>query len=85
MTATFSAYPNPFTSNIKLVVNSTSAKNAIVNLLNMAGQRVVNQLLQLQSGQNVVVLENLGNMQPGIYIVELVSEDGKNYQKVVKQ
>ena len=85
MTASFSAYPNPFSSNIKLLITSVSTKNANVNLLNTAGQRIANQLVQLQSGQNVVVLQNLSTLQPGIYVVELITEDGKNYQKVVKQ
>ncbi|HLY69477.1 MAG TPA: T9SS type A sorting domain-containing protein [Puia sp.] len=85
MTANFSAYPNPFASNIKLLITSLSTKNANVNLLNTAGQRIASQLVQLQNGQNVVVLQNLSTLQAGIYVVELVTEDGKNYQKIVKQ
>ena len=85
MSASFSAYPNPFNSNIKLTVSTTKNTNASISIINTAGQRLANQLVQLQTGQNIVVLQNLNSLEPGIYIVELVTEDGKNYQKVVKQ
>jgi hypothetical protein len=85
MSASFSAYPNPFNSNIKLTVNTIKNTNANINIINTAGQRLANQFVQLQTGQNIVVLQNLNSLQPGIYIVELVTEDGKNYQKVIKQ
>ncbi len=85
ISASFSAYPNPFTSNIKLNLTSTRTTNAMVSLTNTAGQRLVSQSVQLQNGENVVVLQNLAALQPGIYVVELVTEDGKNYQKVIKQ
>jgi hypothetical protein len=85
MSASFSAYPNPFVSNIKLSVTSERTTNALVSLTNTAGQRLISQTVQLQNGENVVVLQNLAALQPGIYVVELATEDGKNYQKVIKQ
>jgi uncharacterized repeat protein (TIGR01451 family) len=85
LSASFTAYPNPFNSNIKLVVNTIKNSNASISLLNTAGQVLANQAVTLQTGQNVVVLQNLNSLLPGIYIVELLTEDGKNYQKVIKQ
>jgi len=85
LTASFSVYPNPFESSLKVLVNSNSANEAIINLINTAGQRLVSRLVSIQAGQNTGVLSDLGGLQPGTYIVEMVTPDGKNYQKVVKQ
>jgi uncharacterized repeat protein (TIGR01451 family) len=85
LSASFTAYPNPFNSNIKLLVTSIKNSNATISLLNTAGQVLANQAAALQTGQNVVVLQNLNSLLPGIYVVELLTEDGKNYQKVIKQ
>src|SRR5579862_2842805 len=41
LTASFSVYPNPFESSLKVLVNSNSANEAIINLINTAGQRLV--------------------------------------------
>jgi hypothetical protein len=61
-----SVYPNPFVSNIKLNVSSTKEANASVSIMNITGQCLSGNSAKLQSGSNVLVLDNLSKLQPGI-------------------
>jgi uncharacterized repeat protein (TIGR01451 family) len=82
--ASFSVFPNPFASDIKLNVNSTKEMKGNVVVNNIAGQQVFTQSVQIQNGQNIIVLNNLGGLRPGIYIINFITEEGRIAQKIVK-
>ena len=84
MSTAFSVYPNPFVSNVKLNITSTKEAKATVVISNLAGQQVAAQAVLLQNGYNIVVLQGLKSLVPGLYIVEFTTEDGKFAQKIVK-
>lgn len=82
--SSFSVYPNPFASDVKLNVTSTKQTIGSVVINNIAGQQVLEQSVTIQDGQNVIVLNNLGALRPGIYIISFITADGRITQKIIK-
>jgi len=79
------AYPNPFTSNIKLQIQSTKEEVSTVRLISMNGQEAVKRVVTLQPGENIVIIKDLSSVTPGIYILELRKGDDVFTQKILKQ
>lgn len=82
----FTVYPNPFSDNLKIELNSEKEAAVTVRLHNSAGQVVINRSTLIQKGDNVIVLSSeLSALQAGMYVVEIISEDGKQAQKIIKR
>ncbi|HEV7781493.1 MAG TPA: T9SS type A sorting domain-containing protein [Chitinophagaceae bacterium] len=83
---TFSVYPNPFTSDLKVQINSEKEATVTVRISNALGQPVVSRKVVLQSGENIVVLTSeLATLNKGMYVLEIISEDGKQTEKIIKR
>ncbi len=78
-------YPNPFTNNIKLQVNSVKEENSLIRFINMNGQEVLKRSVTLQPGENIVIIKDLEIMAPGMYIMEFGTKDGVMTQKIIKK
>jgi|CXWL01.1.fsa_nt_gi uncharacterized membrane protein YgdD (TMEM256/DUF423 family) len=82
----FTVYPNPFTSDFKIQISSDKETGITIRISNALGQQVVSRKTILQSGENIVVLSSgLSNLQSGMYILEVISEEGKTTQKIIKR
>ncbi|MGQ0740152.1 MAG: T9SS type A sorting domain-containing protein [Bacteroidota bacterium] len=82
----FTVYPNPFSSDLKVELNADKETEITIRISNAAGQQVINRRSLLQKGNNVVVLSSeLSAMQKGMYVLEIISEDGKMSQKIIKR
>ncbi|MFI5132779.1 MAG: T9SS type A sorting domain-containing protein [Chitinophagales bacterium] len=81
----FTVYPNPFTSDIKVQITSSKESTAIIRISNTSGQQVVNRSVNLQVGDNIIVLQNLEALTSGVHLMEVITEDGKFTQKIVKK
>ena len=78
-------YPNPFTNNIKLQVNSVKEENSLIRFINMNGQEVLKRNVILLPGENIVIIKDLEVMAPGLYIMEFGTKDGVMTQKIIKK
>ncbi len=77
-------YPNPFKEalNIELPVNMTDAQ---IILYDLAGKQVLNMNVTGNNHPKTVVLDT-STLEPGIYVIQLVSRDGGRFVgKVVKK
>jgi hypothetical protein len=81
----YAVYPNPFINNIKLQIETENQTAMTVRISNISGQVVLGKNVNLQKGDNLVVVPDLGSLKPGIYIVELISADWKQTLRVTKQ
>jgi uncharacterized repeat protein (TIGR01451 family) len=81
----FAVYPNPFTSNIKMMLNSTKESNVSLRIVSVSGQVMISRNVTVQAGQNIVVMNDLNTLNKGIYMLEIISEDGKITQTVIKE
>lgn len=78
-------YPNPFINNIKMQVHSTKEENAAVRFINMGGQEVLKRNIQLLPGDNIVIVNDLQSIAPGMYVMELRTVSGAITQRIIKQ
>ncbi len=75
-------YPNPASNNVNVVLNSTKATTANINVYNMVGQTVAQFEKNIVSGNNTMKLD-ISSFNTGIYFLS-VNVDGKNYsQKLI--
>lgn len=82
----FTVYPNPFTSNLKVELTSEKDANITLRIRNAAGQAIVDRNMLVQKGNNVIVLSSeLASLNAGMYLVEVVTEQGKQVQKIIKR
>lgn len=82
----YSVFPNPFTTSLTLQISAEKATSVTVRISNALGQPVVNRRIALNQGENTVVLQSeLQNLKPGMHLMEIVSDDGKISQKIIKR
>lgn len=82
----FSVYPNPFTTDLKIQMNSEKEENVTIRISNAVGQSIVNRKSLLQKGENIIVISSeLARLQKGMYILEVITESGKQTQKIIKK
>ena len=65
----FSCYPNPFTNQLTISVNSTGFKTAEVVILNVLGQVVYSETVVLITGSNTITLTP--TLSEGIYVLKM--------------
>lgn len=82
----FNVYPNPFSSDLKIQISSEKESAATIRISNAAGQLVVSRNVTIQKGENILVLSSeLQTLKPGMHLMEIITEDGKVSQKIIKR
>ena len=80
----FSVYPNPFISDIKVKLSSQEDVLATFRILSFDGREVVNRKINVQKGENIVVMKDFGNLSNGNYILEVTTATDKFISKITK-
>ena len=70
-------YPNPFTTNFTASFSAARTAKANMQLVNMKGQTVYNTTISVAKGFNAVQMNNLPDLQSGLYQVIIFNEDFK--------
>ena len=80
------SYPNPFSSEINLVLPSAGAGPVTVTILNGMGCQLRTLQLALGAGATSLRLGDLASLSNGIYVVQVQYNDGRTQQsKIVKE
>jgi uncharacterized repeat protein (TIGR01451 family) len=77
-------YPNPFISDLKIYLNSNLEGSANIKILSLNGSMLINRSLDIKKGDNIITIDNLGNLQKGVYLIKLDSKTGTITQKIIK-
>jgi len=80
----FTVFPNPFATDVKVSITSESVSMADVRILSLDGRVLMNRKMSLHTGDNIVVLNDLGNLSKGNYILEVITPNDKLIQKISK-
>jgi hypothetical protein len=76
---------NPFESSPIVWVKNMPGSSVSLVITDMSGRIVLTKNIQPQGGQAILVLDEMVNMQAGIYLVELSNEGSKiAQQKIIK-
>lgn len=78
-----SAYPNPFSNQLTLSVESVQPDNALISVTDMSGRILVTERLPLQKGSNLLPLP-LGLLAKGIYSLSVSTAGVKRTLGIVK-
>ena len=83
----YMVYPNPFSNNLKIQINSLKEANITIRIKSVSGQEELSRKMILQSGDNVLVLSTeLSALSNGMHLMEIITEDGnKITQKIIKR
>jgi serine protease len=76
-----SAYPNPFNEELTLDLTSLRSKTCTLKLSDLLGQPVFSETILVDSNIRKLKIHNL---QEGIYILEIASENKRWRQKIVR-
>ncbi|MFN3445757.1 MAG: T9SS type A sorting domain-containing protein, partial [Bacteroidia bacterium] len=78
-------YPNPVLTDMYVELNSPSKANVSVQLIDIHGKEVYNQLIQVNDGINKIIVPEIATLHAGVYLAKIVV-DGEVYtMKVIKQ
>lgn len=75
----FSLFPNPFNNSISISINDYDYENTVITIFDNSG-KIINTV---ETTQKQMVLQT-NDLAQGIYIVSIVSQNGKKNFKVVK-
>ncbi len=80
-----SVYPNPVNDQVNVELNMVKSAKVTFNIVNVVGQQIGQPLVKsLSAGQNVTKIST-NDLAPGIYFLNIVTENGSLQQKFVKK
>jgi hypothetical protein len=81
----FVAYPVPVKDLLNLDIKLVSSVNALTEIYNFTGQKVISKTLNLLKGENLVNLD-LSSLASGLYNIRITSSNGiRIIQTIVKK
>lgn len=81
---TFQVYPNPMTESVQILWDQESLSDVQVRLLDLQGREIIWQELTLPSGSQSLSIP-IEQIAPGLYVLEVVTEEGSFSRKVMKE
>jgi len=77
--------PNPFVSQVELSVQLVTANNIAVRITSQSGAVLFQRSYKGNAGTNTLIISELANFKPGVYILELNSDNEIIREKIIKQ
>ncbi len=82
---TLQTFPNPFTDNVNVVINAQQTIQAQILITDLLGNLISEQTIQLEAGNNQVLLNNLnGAHLSGIYFIKVITPSETTTQRILK-
>ena len=76
---------NPFTDNLKIIINTSNNQNIEIYLYDVTGKCIVRKRIAATSGINNIRLDNLQNLAAGNYILNVQTKEKRFSQKLLKK
>jgi hypothetical protein len=77
--------PNPFVNAVNIQISAVQDGMARLRLLTSDGKEILRQTRSITSGNNSILLDNLGELAKGVYIIEIIVNDVRITQTLMKQ
>ncbi|MGZ5255307.1 MAG: hypothetical protein ACXWCT_12935 [Flavitalea sp.] len=85
LTNLLKVYPTVIESSATMNVQSTRPGNGTFQLVDHSGRIIAQYKIQIQSGYNTIMINNLGSIRSGYYVASLIWEDTQQSSKVYKR
>jgi hypothetical protein len=77
-------YPNPVVEELKISFRSSQRSSAVVSLFNNIGKQVFKQETDIEPGNNIISIDiRSRSIEPGVYFVQLFSENQTITRKLI--
>ncbi len=83
--SSLSVYPNPVDSYTILNMVSDKSATGILRLIDNSGKQILTKSFTVSTGNNSVMVDQLGNLPKGIYVIQVMINNNLYNQKVVKR
>jgi hypothetical protein len=77
-------YPSPFTDKVSVSISSETADKAYIRLADLTGRQIAIQTNTVNKGVTNLTINNLGNLNSGMYLVEVNFNGNRYTQKISK-
>jgi hypothetical protein len=81
----FSLFPNPSANDLTVRFFAQKDETALIRILHASNAEIVQQSVFVSQGVNNIPIDHLDKLLPGIYFVQLLSEDGQSSRIWMKQ
>ncbi len=78
-------YPNPFTANVNINVTADVDAHAIITIVDLYGKTVTEMTREVVKGDNLIQVDTLQNLAPGIYFVKVNAGNNELVTKLIKE
>ena len=75
-------YPNPASESVNVSFSSEENANAVISVMNLMGQTVYTENVNIHEGYNMVTLST-NNFRSGVYMVNIKTDKGTSTQKLI--
>jgi hypothetical protein len=83
--STISVYPNPVDNYVVVNLYSDKPGTGLLRLIDDAGRQILTKTFTVVNGNNNFVVDQLGPLQRGIYVIQLMVNNNLYNQKIVKK
>jgi serine protease AprX len=78
-------FPNPFSDEVKILFNSVDTQSVQVQITDMTGRQVyLSEKINRRQGLNYFKIEELGTLNKGFYIINIIADKNTYSRKVAK-
>lgn len=81
----FIVSPNPYRNNVNINIEWDKNETTVIKVFNVAGAEVVAKSVKMIKGNNYITIDDLSKLQPGNYIIQFNTSNGKLIKQVIKQ
>ena len=81
----FSVYPNPVDNYAILNLYSDKSDNGMLRLIDNSGRQILTRSITITNGNNSIMVDQLGYLPKGIYIIQVMVSNNLYNQKIIKK
>jgi Secretion system C-terminal sorting domain len=81
----FSVYPNPVDNYAILNLYSDKSDNGMLRLIDNSGRQILTKSITVTNGNNNIMVDQLGYLPKGIYIIQVMVSNNLYNQKIIKK
>jgi hypothetical protein len=80
----FKVYPNPFVSDIYILLSGEKKSNSTIRIMTLDGKELFRKTEIISPGENIVSISEVNNIPKGNYLLEIITENKRQIQKILK-
>ena len=81
----FSVYPNPVDNYAILNLYADKPDNGMLRLIDNSGRQILTKSFTITNGNNSIMVDQLGNLPRGVYIIQVMVNNNLYNQKIIKK